>query len=640
MADTGKVIGIDLGTTNSVVAVMEGGQPVVIANEEGGRTTPSVVAFNDDGERLVGAIAKRQSITNPTRTIYSIKRFMGRRVGEVPEETRLVPYEVVAGKEGAAAVRIDGKTYTPPEISALILQKLKRAAEAYLGTKVTGAVITVPAYFNDAQRQATKDAGAIAGLDVKRIINEPTAAALAYGLDKKKDEKIAVYDFGGGTFDISILEVGENVVEVKATNGDTHLGGDNLDQRVIDYLVAEFRKDQGIDLSKDPMAMQRLREAAEKAKIELSSSATTDVNLPFITADQTGPKHLNLKLTRAKFEQLVEDLIDRTLGPAKQALADAGLKPSDIEEVVLVGGSTRIPLVQQKVKQLFGREPNQTVNPDEVVAVGAAVQAGVLSGEVKDVLLLDVTPLSLGIETLGSVMTKLIERNTTIPTRRSQTFSTAADNQAQVEIRVLQGEREMARDNRELGRFILDGIPSAPRGMPQIEVTFDIDANGILAVSAKDRASGKEQSIRIEGSGGLKKDEIERMVKDAEAHASEDSARHEVIEKKNTLDSLIYQAEKTLRENAEKIPGDEKTRLDGLLADARKELESDDAGQLEAARQRVEQAMHKVAETLYKSQGDGSGSTAGAEPGGEAGGTTPKDGDVIDAEYTEDKGAN
>ena len=639
MADSGKVIGIDLGTTNSVVAVMEGGQPVVIANEEGGRTTPSVVAFTDDGERLVGAIAKRQAVTNPKRTVYSIKRFMGRRRSEVPEEIRLVPYEVVEGKESAAAVKIDNKTYTPPEISALILQKLKRAAEAYLGTKVSGAVITVPAYFNDAQRQATKDAGAIAGLDVKRIINEPTAAALAYGLDKKKDEKIAVYDFGGGTFDISILEVGENVVEVKATNGDTHLGGDNLDQRIIDYLVAEFKKDQGIDLSKDAMAMQRLREAAEKAKIELSSAQTTDINLPFITADQSGPKHLNIKLTRSKFEQLVEELIDRSLGPCKQALADSGLNPSQIDEVVLVGGSTRIPLVQQKVKQLFGKDPNQTVNPDEVVAVGAAVQAGVLSGEVKDVLLLDVTPLSLGIETLGSVMTKLIERNTTIPTRRSQTFSTAADSQPQVEIRVLQGEREMARDNRELGRFILDGIPPAPRGVPQIEVTFDIDANGILAVSAKDRATGKEQSIRIEGSGGLKKDEIERMVKDAEAHASEDHARRERIEKKNTLDSLIYQAEKTLRDNAEKIGGDEKAQLEGVLADAKKDLESDDAAKLEAARQRVEQGLHKVAELLYKTQagGDGAGASSGGgtAPGASEGGK--QEGDVIDAEYTEDK---
>jgi molecular chaperone DnaK len=637
MADSGKVIGIDLGTTNSVVAVMEGGQPVVIANEEGGRTTPSVVAFTDDGERLVGAIAKRQAVTNPKRTVYSIKRFMGRRRSEVPEEIRLVPYEVVEGKEGAAAVKIDGKTYTPPEISALILQKLKRAAEAYLGTKVSGAVITVPAYFNDAQRQATKDAGAIAGLDVKRIINEPTAAALAYGLDKKKDEKIAVYDFGGGTFDISILEVGENVVEVKATNGDTHLGGDNLDQRIIDYLVAEFKKDQGIDLSKDAMAMQRLREAAEKAKIELSSAQTTDINLPFITADQSGPKHLNIKLTRSKFEQLVEELIDRSLGPCKQALADSGLNPSQIDEVVLVGGSTRIPLVQQKVKQLFGKDPNQTVNPDEVVAVGAAVQAGVLSGEVKDVLLLDVTPLSLGIETLGSVMTKLIERNTTIPTRRSQTFSTAADSQPQVEIRVLQGEREMARDNRELGRFILDGIPPAPRGVPQIEVTFDIDANGILAVSAKDRASGKEQSIRIEGSGGLKKDEIERMVKDAEAHASEDHARRERIEKKNTLDSLIYQAEKTLRDNADKIGSDDKAQLESAIADAKKDLESDDAAKLEAARQRVEQGLHKVAELLYKTQAGGEAagpSGGGAAPGASQGG---KPEDVIDAEYTEDK---
>jgi len=640
MADSGKVIGIDLGTTNSVVAVMEGGQPVVIANEEGGRTTPSVVAFADDGERLVGAIAKRQAITNPKRTIYSIKRFMGRRRSEVPEEIRLVPYEVVEGKEGSAAVRIDGKVYTPPEISALILQKLKRAAEAYLGTKVSGAVITVPAYFNDAQRQATKDAGAIAGLDVKRIINEPTAAALAYGLDKKKDEKIAVYDFGGGTFDISILEVGENVVEVKATNGDTHLGGDNLDQRIIDYLVAEFKKDQGIDLSKDAMAMQRLREAAEKAKIELSGAQTTDINLPFITADQSGPKHLNIKLTRSKFEQLVEELIDRSLGPCKQALADSGLNPSQIDEVVLVGGSTRIPLVQQKVKQLFGKDPNQTVNPDEVVAVGAAVQAGVLSGEVKDVLLLDVTPLSLGIETLGSVMTKLIERNTTIPTRRSQTFSTAADSQPQVEIRVLQGEREMARDNRELGRFILDGIPPAPRGVPQIEVTFDIDANGILAVSAKDRATGKEQSIRIEGSGGLRKDEIERLVKDAEAHASEDHARRERIEKKNALDSLIYQAEKTLRENADKIGESEKGQLEGVLADAKKDLESDDAAKLEAARQRVEQGLHKVAELLYKTQAEAGAagpSGAGAAPGATPGG---KEGDVIDAEYTEDKRDN
>jgi molecular chaperone DnaK len=596
MAESGKVIGIDLGTTNSVVAVMEGGQPTVIANEEGGRTTPSVVAFTDEGERLVGAIAKRQAVTNPKGTIYSIKRFMGRRLSEVPEETSLVPYDVIEGKEGTVSVKVGDKTYSPPEISAMVLQKLKTAAEDYLGQSVSAAVITVPAYFNDAQRQATKDAGAIAGLDVKRIINEPTAAALAYGLDKKADEKIAVFDFGGGTFDISILEVGENVVEVKATNGDTHLGGDNFDHRIIDYLVSEFKKDQGVDLSKDPMAVQRLREAAEKAKIELSTAAATDINLPYITAD--------------------------------------------IDEVVLVGGTTRIPLVQQRVSALFGKEPNKTVNPDEVVAVGAAVQGGVLAGDVKDVLLLDVTPLSLGIETLGSVMTKLIDKNTTIPTKRSQVFSTAADSQPQVEIHVLQGEREMAGDNRTLGRFILDGIPPAPRGVPQIEVTFDIDANGILSVHAKDKASSREQSVRIEGSGGLAKEEIDKMIRDAESHASDDRTRRELVEKHNALDSLIYQAEKTLAENAEKIPDDQKQAVESAIAEARKDLDSQDAAKLDAARQHVERSLHKVAETLYKAEPPGG--EAGAQPGGPqpgAGASPSGDEDVVDAEYTEEKGS-
>jgi molecular chaperone DnaK len=633
-----KIIGIDLGTTNSVVAVMEGGEPVVIANQEGGRTTPSVVAFAKSNERLAGQVAKRQAVTNAENTVYSIKRFMGRRYDEVNEEMKMVPYKVTRSTNGDARVEISGKEYSPPEISAMILQKLKSAAEDYLGQKVEKAVITVPAYFNDAQRQATKDAGRIAGLEVLRIINEPTAAALAYGLDKKKDETIAVYDFGGGTFDISILEVGEGVVEVKATNGDTHLGGDNLDQRIIDWIIDEFRKDQGIDLSKDKMALQRLKEAAEKAKMELSTVQETEITLPFITADATGPKHLNLKLTRAKFESLVDDILQRSIGPCKQALSDAGVKPSDIDEVVLVGGTTRIPKVQQIVRELFGREPHKGVNPDEVVAVGAAVQAGVLGGEVKDVLLLDVTPLSLGIETLGGVFTKLIERNTTIPTRKSEIFSTAADNQTSVEIHVLQGERPMARDNRTLGKFHLVGIPPAPRGVPQIEVTFDIDANGIVNVSAKDLGTGKEQKITITSSSGLSKDDINKMVKEAEAHSDEDKRKREEIEARNRADSLVYQTEKMLNEHRSKLSDSDAKAVEAAIADCKKALESGDVAAINRAADALTQASHKVAEAMYRS-----GAQAGASGGGTTNGSGAKAGektdDVIDAEYvdTEEK---
>ncbi|MBP1641545.1 MAG: chaperone protein DnaK [Acidobacteria bacterium] len=622
-----KIIGIDLGTTNSVVAVLEGGEAKVVANSEGSRTTPSVVAFTKSGERLVGQVAKRQSVTNPHNTVYSIKRFMGRRFEEVSDEMKMVPYKVERADNGDVRINIDGKMFSPPEISAMILQKLKQAAEDYLGEKVTEAVITVPAYFNDAQRQATKDAGRIAGLDVKRLVNEPTAAALAYGLDKKKDQKIAVYDFGGGTFDISILEVGEGVVEVKATNGDTHLGGDNVDQRVIEWLLAEFKKDQGIDLARDPMAMQRLKEGAEKAKIELSTTQETEINLPFITADQSGPKHLNIKLTRPRLEQLVEDILARAIGPCRQALADAGLKPAEIDEVVLVGGQTRMPAIQTAVRELFGKEPNKTVNPDEVVAVGAAVQGGVLKGDVKDMLLLDVTPLSLGIETLGGVFTRLIPRNTTIPTRKSETFSTASDSQTQVEVHVLQGEREMARDNRTLGRFHLVGIPPAPRGIPQIEVTFDIDANGIVNVSAKDLGTGKEQRITITSSSGLGEADIKRMVQDAESHASEDQKRRQAIEARNRLDSLIYNVEKTLGENKEKLSPADLGDVQAALDDGKKALESEDASTLEAAISRLEKSMHKLAEAMYRGTGPGEGGTSGAQ--------RPQQDEVIDAEVVD-----
>jgi molecular chaperone DnaK len=633
----GKIIGIDLGTTNSVVAVMESGQPKVIANAEGHRTTPSVVAYTKDGEVLVGAAARRQAVTNPTKTVYSAKRFIGCSYSERKIEGDKMPYKVTAGKNNLAIFQLDGKDITPAEISAKILSKLKQAAEDYLGETVTEAVITVPAYFNDSQRQATKDAGRIAGLDVKRIVNEPTAAALAYGLDKKTNEKIAVYDFGGGTFDVSILEVGDGVVEVLSTNGDTHLGGDNVDEVLIDWLTATFKSESGIDISKDPMAMQRLKEAAEKAKIELSAAQQTDINLPFLTADQSGPKHLNVSLTRSKFEQMIMNIVEKTLAPCRQAMKDAGLTNNDINEVLLVGGSTRIPIVQQKVKDFFNKEPNKSVNPDEVVAVGAAVQAGVLAGDVKDVLLLDVTPLSLGIETLGGVATRLIERNTTIPARKSQVFSTAADNQTSVEVHVIQGEREMARDNKSLGRFSLVDLPSAPRGVPQIEVTFDIDSNGILNVSAKDVGTGKEQRITIQAGSRMGEDEIKRMVKDAEVHAEEDKKRRQTVEAKNQLDSLVFQAEKMIKDNADKVPADLKSDIESAVSEAKTKLDSEDYDTLVKARENLESRVHKLAENIYKSAGAPTGDAP--QQGQSAGQQGPTDkGNVVDAEY-EDGGS-